>query len=184
MDERRPFLLIAWVLLLALFLWSVRPVLSPIVLALAIAYLLGPLFGTALYRRLIVIVGTLTLLWLLLVAGEVLAPFALALVLAYVAHPLVDWGERNDVGRGIGAAVVILLTGLALVGAIVLLVPIVRRGTGRACGRSPPASSRSSATSRSSGRSRSGARTWSSSSGTTSRPSRRRSRASSAWGAV
>lgn len=125
MDERRPFLLIAWVLLLALFLWSIEPVLSPIVLALAIAYLLGPLFGTETYRRLIVVVGVLTLLWLLQVAGSVLAPFALALVLAYVAHPLVDWGERHGVSRGIGAMLAILLTGLVLAGGIVLLVPIV-----------------------------------------------------------
>ncbi|MBW3660650.1 MAG: AI-2E family transporter [Gemmatimonadetes bacterium] len=125
MEERRAFLWIAWALLLAFFVWSIRPVLGPFVLFLALAYLLAPLFGTALYRRLIVTLGALTFLWLLHVAGPVLTPFALAFVIAYVANPLVDRGERQGLGRGWGAALFILIVALLLTLAIILLVPLV-----------------------------------------------------------
>ncbi|HET9581423.1 MAG TPA: hypothetical protein VFP76_01225, partial [Gemmatimonadota bacterium] len=90
MSERRIFLLLAWALLLGLFVWSVRPILTPVVLFLALVYLLTPFFGTDLYRRMVVTLGVITSLWLLHVAGSFLAPFVLALVLAYVADPFVD----------------------------------------------------------------------------------------------
>lgn len=125
MDERRPFLLITWALLLGFFAWSIRPVLTPLVLFVALAYLLAPLFGTATYRRLVVTLGVLTFLWLLYVAGSVLAPFALAFVFAYVANPLVEKVEEKGVGRGWGAALFLLIVALLIVLAIVLLVPLV-----------------------------------------------------------
>ena len=53
MSERRIFLLLAWSLLLAVFVWSVLPVLTPVVLFLALVYLLTPFFGTDLYRRML-----------------------------------------------------------------------------------------------------------------------------------
>ncbi|HUP18921.1 MAG TPA: AI-2E family transporter [Gemmatimonadota bacterium] len=125
MDERRPFLLIAWALLLGLFAWSVRPVLTPLVLFAALVYLLAPLFGTATYRRLVITLGALTFLWLLYVAGSVLAPFVLAFVFAYIANPGVERLERRGVGRGWGAALLILIVALAIALAVVLLVPLV-----------------------------------------------------------
>lgn len=125
MEQRRVFLLLAWAFLLAVFLWTIRPVLTPLVLFLALAYLLTPIFGTALYRRLLVTLGVLTLLWLLSVAGSILAPFALALVLAYIADPLVDRLERRGLGRGVGAALVLLIAILTVVVGILLLVPLV-----------------------------------------------------------
>jgi predicted PurR-regulated permease PerM len=125
MDERRPFLLIAWALLLGFFAWSVRPVLTPLVLFVALAYLLAPLFGTATYRRLLITIGTLTFLWLLYVAGSVLAPFVLAFVFAYVANPVVERLERKGMGRGWGAALLILIVALVIALALVLLVPLV-----------------------------------------------------------
>lgn len=125
MDERRPFLLIAWALLLGFFVWTIRPVLSPIVLFLALAYLLWPFFGTALYRRMMIILGTLVFLWLLHVAGAILAPFALAFVFAYVADPLVDRLAREGLSRHWGAVVFLLAVGLVIALAMVLLVPLV-----------------------------------------------------------
>lgn len=125
MEERRPLLWIAWTVLLALFVWSIQPILSPFVLFFALAYLLSPYFGTGLYRRLMVTLGALTFLWLLHVAGSVLAPFALAFVFAYVASPMVDRLEDRSMGRGWATALLILLIGLLLVVAIVLLVPLV-----------------------------------------------------------
>lgn len=125
MSERRIFLLLVWALLLGVYLWSVRPILSPLVLFLALVYLLTPYFGTDMYRRVVVTLGTLTFLWLLHVAGSFLAPFVLALVLAYVADPLVDRLQLNGVKRGYGAALVLVVAVLVVALAIVLLVPMV-----------------------------------------------------------
>ena len=125
MSERRIFLLLAWSLLLAVFVWSVLPVLTPVVLFLALVYLLTPFFGTDLYRRMVVTLGVLTFLWLLSVAGSFLAPFVLALVLAYVADPFVDRLDRRGVKRAYGAGLVLLIAILVVVLSLVLLVPMV-----------------------------------------------------------
>lgn len=125
MEQRRELLLVAWALLLGLFLWSIHPVLRPVVLFLSLVYLLTPLFGTDLYRRLVITLSTLMLLWLISVAGSVLAPFALALVLAYIADPLVDYGERRGVSRTWGALFTLLIAILLIVLGFILLVPIV-----------------------------------------------------------
>lgn len=125
MEERRPLLWIAWTLLLAMFVWSTQPILTPFVLFFALAYLVSPYFGTALYRRLIVTLGALTFLWLLHVAGSGLAPFALAFVFAYIASPLVDRLEDRGTGRGWASALLILVIGLLVLVAMVLLVPLV-----------------------------------------------------------
>lgn len=125
MEERRPFLWIAWALLLALFVWTIHPVLSPFVLFLALAYLIAPFFGTAFYRRMIVILGAFLFLWLLSVAGPVLIPFILAFVFAYVANPVVEHLQERRVGRGWGAVLVLVVLALVTAAAIILLVPLV-----------------------------------------------------------
>lgn len=125
MEQRRPTMIIAWALLLAFFVWSIRPVLSPIVLFLVLVYLLTPLFGTEAYRRLVITLGTLTLLWLVHVAGSFLAPFVLGLILAYVADPVVDRLERQGVSRTWGAVTVLGLAGLLLVLSLFLVIPLV-----------------------------------------------------------
>ena len=109
MVQWRPFLMISWGILLALFLWTVLPVLSPLILFLVLGYMMWPLFGTDTYKRLMLPLGALTFLWLLHVAGSVLAPFVLAFVLAYVADPLVDWWSERGIGRTWGALAVLLL---------------------------------------------------------------------------
>ena len=125
MSERRIFLLLAWSLLLAVFVWSVLPILTPVVLFLALVYLLTPFFGTDMYRRMVVTLGVVTFLWLLSAAGSFLAPFVLALVLAYVADPFVDRLSRRGVKRAYGAGLVLLIAILVVVLSLVLLVPMV-----------------------------------------------------------
>lgn len=125
MVQWRPFLMISWAVLLGIFLWTVLPVLSPLVLFLVLAYMLWPLFGTDTYKRLMLPLGALTFLWLLHVAGDVLAPFALAFVLAYVADPLVDWWQSRGIGRTWGALAVLLLALLLLALAAALIGPLV-----------------------------------------------------------
>jgi predicted PurR-regulated permease PerM len=125
MVQWRPFLMISWAVLLGLFLWTVLPVLSPLILFLVLAYMLWPLFGTDTYKRLMLPLGALTFLWLLHVAGSVLAPFVLAFVLAYVADPLVDWWAERGIGRTWGALAVLLLALIVAALAAALIGPLV-----------------------------------------------------------
>src|SRR5688572_13108513 len=125
MVQWRPFLMISWGILLGLFLWTVLPVLSPLILFLVLAYMLWPLFGTDTYKRLMLPVGALTFLWLLHVAGSVLAPLVLAFVLAYVADPLVDWWSGRGVGRTWGALAVLLLALIVVALALAMIGPLV-----------------------------------------------------------
>ena len=125
MVQWRPFLMISWAVLLGLFLWTVLPVLSPLILFLVLAYMLWPLFGTDTYKRLMLPLGALTFLWLLHVAGSVLAPFVLAFVLAYVADPLVDWWAERGIGRTWGALAVLLLALIVVALAAALIGPLV-----------------------------------------------------------
>jgi predicted PurR-regulated permease PerM len=125
MVQWRPFLMISWAILLGLFLWSVLPVLSPLILFLVLVYMLWPLFGTDTYKRLMLPLGALTFLWLLHVAGSMLAPFVLAFVLAYVADPLVDWWASRGIGRTWGALAILLLAIIVIGIAAALIGPLV-----------------------------------------------------------
>lgn len=64
------------------------------------------------------------LVWLL---APVLMPFAVAGMLAYLGDPLADRLERLGLSRAWAASVVFLLLLLALVGVLLLLVPLISR---------------------------------------------------------
>jgi predicted PurR-regulated permease PerM len=111
------FLLLTWGLCLVLFMWTLSPLLSPIVLFLLMIYLLSPFYGTKAYGRIVVALGFLTALWLVRSLGWILTPFVLALVLAYILNPLVNRVQRRGLGRSAATGVVLggflLLTVLA-----------------------------------------------------------------------
>ena len=70
------------------------------------------------------VVGLGLLLWLL---GPVLTPFVIAALLAYVGDPLVDRLERLRLSRSGAVAIVFALMTLALVGVVLLLIPMLER---------------------------------------------------------
>lgn len=111
----------AVLVLLGVFLHSVRSILSPLVIFLALLFLLAPLYGTRLYPALVIVTGGLLLLWVLRTTGFLLAPFVLAFILAYVLDPVVDWLEGRGLRRpwavvSLGLPVVALLLVAAIVG--------------------------------------------------------------------
>lgn len=107
------------VLVLAVFLFSLREILNPFLIFLLLLFLVSPQAGTRYHVLLVSATAVLTLVWLLETTGFLLAPFLLALVLAYVLHPLVSMIERLPrVSRSLA---VFLLT-LPLLLAITLLV--------------------------------------------------------------
>lgn len=102
----------------ALFLYTLLPVLSPVLLYAALVLMLAPYAGT---RGHALIVGTgagLLAFWLLRTLGTLLAPFVLAFVLAFILDPLVDRLERWRLPRPVAVAS-LALPGLALLAVLV-----------------------------------------------------------------
>ena len=69
-------------------------------------------------------IGLGLLLWLL---GPVLTPFVIGALLAYLGDPLVDRLERLRLSRTAAVAIVFSLMTLALVGVVLLLIPMLER---------------------------------------------------------
>lgn len=118
MREWRPVHGIAVLVVLALFLWALRDVLSPPVLFLALLVLLSPYSGSPMHRLLALSTGALLALWMLAALGTLLAPFVLAFGLAYLLDPVVDRLERARLPRSVG---ILVLTLPALLGLAVLI---------------------------------------------------------------
>lgn len=123
----RALYLFAALALFGVYLYSVRAVLSPLVLFVLLLFLWTPLYGTRLYPALLIATGGLLLLWLLRTTGFLLAPFVLALILAYILDPLVDWIEA----RGLRRSWAVIALGLPVVAAtligVLVLAPLVGR---------------------------------------------------------
>ena len=105
----------AVLLVLALFLWELGDVLSPLVLFVAFLALLTPYSGSDFHRLLLLTGSGLLALWVLADLGTLLAPFVLGFILAYILDPLVDRLERVRVPRSlaIGLLALPVLGGIA-----------------------------------------------------------------------
>lgn len=113
-------------LTVAAFLFSVRIILSPVIVYLMLLLLISPWAGTR-HHVLTVIAATLLIgIWLLKTLGSLLAPFILALVLAYILDPSVDrlqrWGIRK---RGLAVTVLALPVLSVLIVFIIFGVPAI-----------------------------------------------------------
>src|SRR5512135_1011449 len=115
------------ILLLALLLWAVRDVLSPLVAYALLAAVLWPERHDPRVARLLAVVSALVAVWLLWAAGTLLAPFVLGLAFAYLLAPAVAWLGRRGVPRWLASLLVLLPFLAALVALVALLVPAVQR---------------------------------------------------------
>ena len=109
---------VAALLVLGLFLFSVRGLLNPFLLFWILVVVLLPFRGVQGHGLLVFVAAILTLYWLLATTGFLLAPFVLGFVLAYVLDPLVDGLE----GRGVGRTLAIVILSLPVVSLGVVLV--------------------------------------------------------------
>jgi predicted PurR-regulated permease PerM len=125
------------VLVLALLLWEVRVVLSPLVLFPLLCIVLWPQRRHPMVARLLATAGLLTAIWFLYENGALLAPFLLALAIAYLLAPLIAAAERRRVPRGLAITFVLLPFLAALVLLVVLLAPAVERQLVELAGRLP-----------------------------------------------
>jgi predicted PurR-regulated permease PerM len=114
-------------LVLGALLFTVREVLSPLVLLALLLLVLWPERQQPFVGRLLVAAVAVTVLWVLAATGSLLAPFLLGLAFAYLLAPAVGWLERHRVPRVLAIVLTLLpfLGGLVLL--VVLLVPAVER---------------------------------------------------------
>lgn len=108
------------VLVLSIFLYTVRGVLSPFLVFLLLLFVIAPLQGTRLYILIVSAAGMLTLIWALNATGFLLAPFLLALAFAYIQNPLVSRMERRGIGRTWGTLIMAIPT-LVILGLIIFV---------------------------------------------------------------
>ena len=112
---------VAAILVLGLFLYSLRDILSPFLLFWILVAVLLPFRGTPGHMLLVSLAAVLTAFWILETTGFLLAPFVLALVLAYILDPLVDRIQALRDGRVPRTAAIALLA-LPAAGALAALV--------------------------------------------------------------
>lgn len=96
--------------------FSMRTVLSPLLVFGLFLLLLSPYAGTQRHLIVVLAASLLFFIWLLDTLGGVLAPFIVAIVIAYILDPLVDRLEERRVPRLAGVAILALpvLAGIAV----------------------------------------------------------------------
>jgi predicted PurR-regulated permease PerM len=115
------------ILLAALLLYTVRDVLSPLLVFALLWAALWPERRNRHAARLLAIATALMTLWLFWAAGSLVAPFLLGLAFAYLLSPAVSWLRRRGMPRWLGSLLVLLPFLAALVVLLALLVPAMER---------------------------------------------------------
>lgn len=80
----------------------------------------------------ILVVGA-TLHWL----SPVLTPFLFGAILAYLGQPIVRYGARFGLSRTVGTLVAVLVVGMAILGVLFVIVPLVQAEVGQILRRLP-----------------------------------------------
>jgi predicted PurR-regulated permease PerM len=114
-------------LLLALLLWDVRDVLTPLVLFPVLVFALWPARTHPLGLRALLAVTFIFAIWFIAEMASVLTPFVLAFAIAYLLAPAVGALERRRVPRGLAIALVLVPFLGATLLLILLLVPALER---------------------------------------------------------
>jgi predicted PurR-regulated permease PerM len=126
----------------ALLLYSVAPVLSPIVLYLLLLLLASPYRGTREHVLLLTAATSLLVLWLLHALGSILAPFLVAFALAYILDPAADALERRRVPRGVAVAILVVPVLVGVGFALAFGLPALGRQAGELVAQVPAALAR------------------------------------------
>ena len=113
------------VLLVAVLLYTVRDVLSPLLIYALLWAALWPERRNRHVARLLAIATALVTLWLFCIAGSLVAPFVLGLAFAYLLSPAVSWLAARRVPRALGSLLVVIPFLLLIVLLLGLLIPAV-----------------------------------------------------------
>jgi predicted PurR-regulated permease PerM len=109
--------LVGAILLLLVLIYFIQSTLSPFLLLGAIIFLLYPLRGYSLAKKIMWLSVILFGVWFAVHISSILAPFVFSLVLAYVLSPIVERCERWGISRWVTSLILILL----LLGVITLV---------------------------------------------------------------
>jgi predicted PurR-regulated permease PerM len=115
------------VLLLAVLLYTVRELLSPLLVFALLWAALWPERRNRHVARLLAIATALVSLWLFWIAGSLVAPFVLGLAFAYLLSPVVAWLAARRVPRPLGSLLALIPFLALVILLMVLLVPAVGR---------------------------------------------------------
>lgn len=107
------------------FLFSVRMVLSPVIVYFVLLLLISPWAGTRFHVLTVTAMTFLIAIWLLKTLGSLLAPFILAFVLAYILDPVVDRLQARGMKRGWAVAVLAVPAAALLALFIIFGVPAI-----------------------------------------------------------
>ncbi len=73
------------------------------------------------------LIGAALALWLMVLLEPILMPFFVSLILAYLGDPITDWLEGRGLARRWAVSIVFLLLGVGIIGAVLILVPVLGR---------------------------------------------------------
>jgi predicted PurR-regulated permease PerM len=122
-DKFEILLIVSAALLVALFLYLVKSVWSPIILGIAIIYLLYPYKSQPMVKHLLITLVLLFAIWFVYDARQILTPFVLSLGFAYLFDPLVLKLERWKIPRWLSViTIVVIVLGLFVL-LLIFLVP-------------------------------------------------------------
>ena len=71
------------------------------------------------------LVTLVVMVWLLFELRPILTPFVVGGLLAYLGDPIADWLQRRGLGRGSAVALVFLALTVAIIGALVIMLPLL-----------------------------------------------------------
>jgi predicted PurR-regulated permease PerM len=118
-------LLIGAILLLLVLIYSIQSILSPFLLLGAIIFLLYPLRGYNLAKKIMWLSIILFSIWFVSSISSLLAPFVVSLALAYVMNPIVERGERLGIPRWVTSMLLIILLLTLIMLFFFLVLPVV-----------------------------------------------------------
>lgn len=129
-------------LVLGIFFYTLRGVLTPFTVFFLLLLLLSPYAGTRRHTLLVIGSALLVLLWVLETTGFLLAPFLLALTLAYILGPVVAVLEGWRVPRTVAVALLALPVFGVIAGALAFGIPALAAQTETLIERAPEALAR------------------------------------------
>ena len=118
-------LLIGAILLLLVLIYTIQSIISPFLLLGAIIFLLYPLRGYNLAKKIMWLSIILFGIWFVSSISSLLAPFVVSLALAYVMNPVVERFERWGVPRWITSLFLIIILLTLIVLFFFLVLPVV-----------------------------------------------------------
>lgn len=118
-------LLVGAILLLLVLIYSIQTIVSPFLVLGAILFLLYPLRGYSLAKKIMWLSGILFGIWFAVSISSILAPFVVSMVLAYVMNPIVESFERWSVPRWVTSLILILILITLITLLFFFLLPVI-----------------------------------------------------------